>query len=129
MNNISAFRLGNYALFDGELQKIVTQTGLDNSAFLEPLPITEEIFVQLGYKPLRPSSDYSVYRFNISEEDGIKVIFNFKQEFLIIEQVSGIEYPFIKWVHELQNVVEDKTLELSGSLSKAGSERIEITVK
>ena len=108
MNTISKFRFGNLAQFDDQLQRINTQTGLENAAFLDPLPITSQILKELECIELTESSENPVYLFKTFQEDGIKVIFGSGQEFIIKEQLSEIEYPFIKWVHELQNLVEDK---------------------
>lgn len=108
--SISAFRLGNYALFDGELQVIKTQHGLESSAFLDPVPISVQLFKDLGIKELEETREYSIYLFKTGHKSGISVVFNsrFESEFLIMEQYTRVEFPFVRWFHELQNLVSDR---------------------
>jgi hypothetical protein len=127
MGDIKEFRIGNYALFDGELQRIETQDGLDSSSFLDPIPITAEVFRQFGYSALEETSDYSIYLFKTTKKRGISVVFDSKGAFIIMEQKTRIEFPFIKCLHELQNLLQDKKQRSKGK--KKVTERIQIAVQ
>lgn len=108
MAEISRFRLGNYATFDDLIQKIETSTGLSHSRYLNPIPITLSNFEVIGFTQISTLDLTFEYFFGTGEEDGIRVIFSNEITFTISEKVSGVEFPFLKWVHEIQNLVEDR---------------------
>ena len=108
---VSRFRIGNYASFDGLLQRIESQIGLDHSAFLEPLAVTVSNFKLIGFTHHFESDNYLIYFFDTREGDGISIIFRSESDFVIMEKISRIEYPFLKWIHEVQNLIEDKTIQ------------------
>lgn len=114
---VSGFRIGNYASFDGILQRIESQVGLDHSAFLEPLAVTVSNFKLIGYTHHFETDNFLIYFFDTTEGDGISIIFHSETEFVIIEKISKIEYPFLKWVHEVQNLVEDKSTQTTPAVS------------
>ncbi len=100
--------MGNYALFEGALQRIETVAGLESSSYLDPMPISQRHFEELGYRVYRQSTHFTIYLFETLPQDGIAVVFIGEDEFTVREFSSQIEYPFVRWVHELQNLVEDR---------------------
>ncbi|WP_207533027.1 hypothetical protein [Desertivirga arenae] len=127
MIGISKFRIGNYAMFDGLVQKIETSSGLRDSDFLDPIPVSILSFNTIGITGRSEEGGRLRYFFATVKGDGIIVTFQENNFFIITEKVSGIEFPFLRWVHELQNLVEDKTKGSQPTL--VGEERRTITVK
>jgi hypothetical protein len=95
----SELRIGNYVLrTDGSLALI--ETGSDITSFWNPVVLTEEWLLKLGFKDDEPHSFINL------DEHGVMSI-QFDQYRKIISLFSaGAHYylPEIKYVHQLQNL-------------------------
>ena len=111
MNDLSTYRIGNNVLYEGRIIKL-NADGLKNTKYVSPIPLDKVYFERMKMKVFLGDDHCPSYMFNTSEDDGIVVIFH-KKKTIVLEHVSKIEYPFIKHVHEVQNLIEDKRKELT----------------
>ena len=110
MRDLSSYRIGNYACYNGKAIKL-NQAGTKNRSFLKPLPLTEKNLIMIGYSPFMQDTISRVYSFDTAEDEAITVVFHNLKGITVMDLTTKQEYS-IKWLHELQNIIEDKTIEL-----------------
>lgn len=114
MGNISDYRIGNFALYMGELQKL-NQCGKNRPEYIRPLALNEDNLKMIGQKPFMMGVGFRTYWIDVTQDDGLKLHFKDikeiprRTELTTIWDGDIIENPTS--IHALQNLLTDLEIE------------------
>jgi|GEM_PF-6987529 len=109
ISDISQYRIGNYATYEGKVV-MLKKAALENQKYLYPLTLCEHHLRLIGKLPFMHELNSRTYCFDVTEDEGLYVHCHNWKGIKIVwmgEEVTGITK-----IHEVQNFIEDKIIDV-----------------
>lgn len=114
MSNINDYRIGNFALYMGQLQKL-NQCGKNRPQYIRPLALNEENLKMIGQKPFMMGVGFRTYWLDVNKDEGLKLHFQDTKSVPRTVKLTtiwmGEELENPTTIHALQNLLTDLEIE------------------